>query len=207
MYPNIVLAGGPGVGKSSFAKLLQQKVPEYVYLYMSLPANRIPITLTATTYPDLLSKQKEEYIQIIKENRDIALLSYPREELNAFAQRAMTQYGKELMGELAFAFCDNKPTIIDGIAGVPSARFLQKKEFLIIGFSCSFAIQVERRRKALRDIDAQKNIEESVRTTNAFLDVAGCLKIANVVYDTEKMSTEEIVEDLLVHLNTRTETL
>ena len=116
MYPHLVLAGGPGVGKSSFAKLLQQKIPDYVYLYMSLPANRIPITLLETTYPDLFSRSKEEYIRIIKENKAISLRAHTRQELNAIATRAMQQYGPELMGELAYAFCDNRPFIIDGIA-------------------------------------------------------------------------------------------
>ncbi len=197
MYPHLVLAGGPGVGKSSFAKLLQQKIPEYIYLYMSLPANRIPITLAETTSPDLLCKPKEEYIQLIKQNKNISLTPHTREELNAFATRAMKRYGPELMGELAYAFCDNRPTIIDGIAGVPSAKFLQQKGIYIIGFSCSFQTQVERRRNALRDIDTHQNLEENVQKTNAFLDVDGVLRIADIVYDTEKMSTEELVDDFL----------
>ena len=198
MYPHLVLAGGPGVGKSSFAKRLLELVPAYTYLHMALPAVKIPATLVATTHPSLLSLSKEEYLKTITQHKTLSLIEKNRHELNSYGEQSIQRYGKQIMGEIAHAFCDlNVPTIVDGIAGIPSVQFLQERGFYVVGFRCPFALQVQRRKFALRDMDTGLEMEQVVKRTNDYLDIDGCLNVANLVYDSEHMTTEEIINHFL----------
>ncbi|MFA6888853.1 MAG: zeta toxin family protein [Candidatus Woesearchaeota archaeon] len=194
---NIVLCGGPGSGKTTFAKLFIEKVPTYRYQYMSFPAVRIPMTLLQTTHPQLLELSKKEYLKIIKENKNIQVLHHTRTECSIFGRKLMEKYGPQIMGEAGYSFCNEKLTILDGLAGVQSLLFLKEKRFLVIGFRCNLSTQVERRMNNMKDIDSQENIEQMIRETNEYLHATDCVQNADTVYDTDVMKTEDIVEDVI----------
>jgi dephospho-CoA kinase len=200
---NIVLCGGPGCGKTTFAKLFVEKIPAYRYQYMSFPAVRIPMTLVKTTHPHLLELSKEEYLKTIEEHKKTEIVHHTRTEISTFGKTLIERYGPQIMGEAGYSFCDKESTILDGLAGVPSLLFLRNKGFFVIGFTCKFFTQVQRRMHDVKKMDSQENIERMVLETNKYLDTEECIKHADVVYDTDVMKTEEIVVDVMKRMDSK----
>ncbi len=197
---NIVLCGGPGCGKTTFAKLFIEKMPSYRYQYMSFPAVRIPMTLLQTTHSHLLELSKEEYLKTIQKHKNVEIMHHTRTEISIFGRKLIAKYGPQIMGEAGYSFCDKQSTILDGLAGVPSLLFLRKKGFLIIGFTCKFSTQVQRRMQNVKEIDSEENIEQMIRETNEYLHANECVQNADIIYDTDVMNTEEIVENVVKKL-------
>ena len=104
-------------------------------------------------------------------------------------------YGETVLSELAMrAIKPGKQNIVDNIAKVSNVRFLKGKGLYVVFLYCEFETQVERRlNDPTKNIDPtdRPTLEEQVRSTNAFFEIDGFLALADVGYDTEKITVAD----------------
>ena len=190
---DVLLVGGMGSGKTTMAKALQREVPEMHYIYASHYAVRIPMTLLATTQPDLLEFSKRGYVNMILRNEDIELTTFSRQEMDEYGRRVIETYGESIFGEIPFcAKSSGAPNIIDNAPKTASVKYLKDRGFYVVGLHCSFGNQVKRRLQDRKDIDSEDKyvLEEQVRRTNEFFDVDGVLNMADVVFHTNRIRSD-----------------
>lgn len=197
---DLLLIGGPGVGKTTLAEVIKKEIPDINYVYLSKYNVRIPLTLIATTHPNLMSLPKEEYVEKIYENEDIQLNKFTREELDNHIRNVIETYGRDIIGELAFRSAkDHDQTLIDSITGVENVKFLKDRNFYVLGLYCDFNTQLKRRLEHRKEIDPSdpSELEKQVKSTNELYGVPEILDLAHVNYDTDKIRSSEITKEVI----------
>jgi dephospho-CoA kinase len=192
---NIAMVGGMGSGKTTLADAILKEDPTIHTLSMSMYGARIPMTLVATTHPNLLSLSKSEYIQTILENQHIELLdlSGQRQKMDDFEKIILGTYGKDIFGSIAFeALVPGVQNLADNLIIVENVKYLKDKGFYIIGCSCDLATRVNRCLKRGKDIDPKDRSElvVQIHKTDDYFESDRTIKLAEVVYDTTEISPE-----------------
>ena len=194
---HIGLTGAPGAGKTELATALIDSLPELFYVYMSRFAVRIPLTLRATTHPNILNYSRNKYITAVLANQDVEEPPFTRAEMDAFGKQVFAHYGPAVIGEIALdAVPSGRIAVFDSIATPENVEYLKRLGTYIVGLTCPFETRVQRRLKAPRDIDPKEKseLERQIRETEAHYDSEECLNIAHAVYNTERMRAAEIAQ-------------
>ncbi|MFC1730887.1 AAA family ATPase [candidate division KSB1 bacterium] len=191
---NILLIGGMGSGKTTLADALVNENPDMNYIYMSKYAVRIPMSLIASTQPNLLSLPKPEYIKTVFENKDIRLVDFSRQNLDYFANMISEAYGETFIAELALsAIMPDKQNIVDNVPKVANVSYLKDKGLYIVSLHCKPETQLQRRLKAQKDIDHsdESDLKRQIEQTNRFFEVEAIRGLADVIYDTDDIRIED----------------
>ncbi len=198
---NLVIVGGTGSGKTTLANALQRELPELNYVYVSKYAVRIPMTLIADGHPDLLSLTRNNYVDAIVRNSSVELGDFSRDSMIDFAYSLVRTYGRRIILDVVAPFMkENKPNLLDNVAKRGNVEYLKTMGFYVVGLKCSLESQVKRRfgDRLASGVDCSE-LEEEVQRSNEFFKVDGCLKQADVVYDTDvtRPDAGEIVKEVL----------
>jgi dephospho-CoA kinase len=197
---HIGLTGAPGSGKTTLAKALQELVPDLFYVYMSRFAVRIPMTLRRTTHPNILEYSRNKYITAVLANQNVQEPPFTRAEMDEYGRLVFERFGPAVIGEIALdAVPSGRVAVFDGIATPENAKYMKRLHTYIVGLTCPFETRVQRRLANPRDIDPKEKsqLERQLRETEEHYYTDESLRIAHVVYDTEKMRAREIAQCII----------
>ncbi len=195
---HVGLIGGLGTGKTTLAKAIIQRFPKVAYVYMSRYAVRIPMALHKTTHPQLLTYPRDKYIDTILANTQAPEQACSRAEMDAFGKEVFSKYGSTIAGEIVLRTA-NKTTVFDGLATIANVTYMKEHGVHVVGLYCPFETQVARRLKDARDIDPKKRseLERQIRSTEEFYEIGKIMELADTLYDTNKLNSAQIAEDLM----------
>lgn len=202
---NILLTGGMGSGKSELAKALVSENPNINYIYTSKYAVRIPLSLIATTNPELVSLSKSDYIETIFKNIEIPSVNYSREDMDDFGQIITDTIGATIIAELALRACmPGLQNLVDNMPKVSNVKYLIDKGFYVVNFHCKPETQLERRLKNKKDIDPSEisSLEKQIQKTNSYFEIGLLQKLSHVSYDTDKLHTDDypVIASQILHI-------
>jgi len=193
---NIATIGGMGSGKTELAKAIQSLDPTVNILYMSMYGARIPMTLAATTHPDLLKLSKQEYIEAILSNQHVPLLSLvgQRQQMDEFERKVLDAYGNDIFASIALgALVPGVQNLADNVIIVPNVKQFKDRGFYIVGCTCDFYSRVERCYARKKDIDPKERVQiaAQIRKTDNYFESDWTIKLADIVYDTTALGKED----------------
>ena len=188
---NIALIGGVGAGKTTLATTLMQEDQSLHYIYMSKYGSRIPLTLIATSCPDLLTLSRNEYIRIIMRNQDIPLQEFTRQQMEEFNIHVDEVYGDSITSDIVLRLIDiRQHYLADNVHKVSNVRRFKENRFYIVGLHCRFETQVLRRLKDRKPIDPEdiSLLERQVQLSNRVFQISDIMQLADLSYDTDQVS-------------------
>lgn len=194
---DILLVGGTGSGKTTLAEALVSENPGMNYIYMSKYAVRIPMSLIATTHPHLLSLSKFDYIQSVFANKDVECTVFFRQEMDEFVERISDIYGSTFIAELALdALVPDRPNIVDNAPKAENVRFLKENGLYVVSLHCKPETQLQRRLNERKKIDPSDEhlLRRQIEQTNRYFEIEETRKLADVVYDTDKIGVKDYRE-------------
>jgi len=185
-----------GSGKTALAKALLEQKPELKYLYMSTYAVRIPMSLAATSRPDLLSLPKPEFIAAILANRDIDWADFTRQEMDDFGREIYQLFGNTIIAEVVSEAMQDGQYVLDNVLGVSNVTYFKERRVYIVNLHCSPETQLQRRLRDRKNIDPAEgsSLEEQIRKSNEFFEIDDVRALAHVVYDTDAMTLEDYAD-------------
>ena len=192
---HVALIGGLGTGKTDTSKTLCEHLADSEYVYMSRFAVRIPMALQHMSHPDLLNYSRKEYVDAVLSNTDMPEVKASRPEMDAFAKNVFKRYGSTVTCEIALAAVpEGKTGVFDGVATIENVRYMKERGVYIVGLTCSFETQVQRRLEDKRDIDPKERsaMIKQIRDTQELFETRKCMPLAHIVYNTEKMNQIEV---------------
>lgn len=188
---NIAIVGGMGSGKTTLARAIVKEDPKIHYIPMSLYGARIPMSLIATTHPDLLSLPKPKYIQTVLENQHIELINLAgqRQEMDEFGRTVHEQYGPTIIAETAVGtLIPGVQNLADNVCTANNVLYFKNKGFYIVGLYCGFDIKLVRcfKRRSVINPKNTSDLEKQILSTDKYFESSKTIHFADFVYDTGK---------------------
>jgi hypothetical protein len=157
---------------------------------------RIPMTLAATTHPDLLKLTKQEYIHAILSNQHVPLLSLEgqRQKMDEFERQVLNAYGQDIFANIAFgALVTGVQNLADNVIIVPNVKYFKDRGFYIVGCTCDFSTRVDRCYHRKKDIDPKDRpgIALQITKTDNYFESDRTIKLADMVSDTTHLGKED----------------
>jgi hypothetical protein len=202
---DIYLVGGMGVGKDTLINELI-KHPDVNHIYMGSPLAGIPLQLSKTTLPNLLTLSREECIAEILDNQEITIVTYPRDEFDTMGGSLMRKHGPDFPIHLYLALRDpDKSNIYNHVVKVSNLKLLvEKHNGLALGLYCSNETQAQRRFASKKPMNP-KTFDEmlvQVRKTNDYFEEDEMLGHCDLKINTDQVRTDDpaVVQQVLQYL-------
>jgi len=196
---NYVIIGGPGSGKTTFAKALagvyEARGVSAEIIWTSWYTTRVPLALQLGG-TNLFSLSREEYKEVIFNHaHDSIPPPPPRPQMDAFGAKVKETFGETMDAELLAVLMDHPVSIATSMAGRANVAALRQSGCYVIGLTCSLETHVARRLGNPKDIDpvSRAEMENIIRGTNQFYEIPDSFLLAHRMIDTDRSPKESYI--------------